>query len=326
MSRRRRLPGSLVWGGWIVGLLVLLALGAPLLAPYDPSEQLDPPAGQYRPPGTELAAVRLEDGRWRLADRVRRTPGGLEIERLGTLEILPASRVANLTAEGVSGRRLYLLGSDRFGRDLFSRMLYGARISLAVGVVSMLLAFTLGVGLGSAAALGGRLVDTLVMRSVDALLSFPFLFLMLTLSAFIRPGPGGTVLLLGSTAWMGISRLTRAGLLGLKEQEFVLAARAMGQHPLTILWRHMLPNTFTPVLIQTTLLIGLLILAESSLSFLGMGIQPPLPSWGNLISEGQGVLAQAWWMAVFPGAAIALTVIGFNLLADGLRDRFDPRG
>jgi peptide/nickel transport system permease protein len=133
------------------------------------------------------------------------------------------------------------------------------------------------------------------------------------------------VALLGGIAWMGISRLTRAELLSLKHREFVVAARAMGQHPLAILWRHLLPNAFTPVLIQAALLIGNLILLEASLSFLGLGIQPPTPSWGNLIAEGQGVLAQAWWIATFPGAALALTVIAFNLLADGLRDALDPR-
>jgi peptide/nickel transport system permease protein len=305
--------------------LFLIALAAPLLAPYDPAEQLDPAASLYRPPGTALAAVHLADGSWRLADRARRTPAGLEIERLGGVETLPASQVLNLTPGGVADRRTFLLGTDRFGRDLLSRMLYGARVSLAIGLVSVALALTLGVAVGSAAALGGRLADTVLMRGVDALLSFPWLFLMLALAALFHPGPRATVTILGSTAWMGISRLTRAEILGLRGRDFVMAARASGQHPLAILWRHLLPNAFTPVLIQATLLIGNLILVESSLSFLGLGVQPPLPSWGNLISEGREVLLQAWWVATFPGAALALTVIAFNLLADGLRDLLDPR-
>jgi peptide/nickel transport system permease protein len=323
-ERWRRSP-SLVWGVGLIALLIFSALAAPLLAPYDPDEQLDPPAASYRPPGTALAAIHLADGSWRLAERTRRTPGGLELSRLGTVETLPASGVVNLTPGGVADRRVYLLGSDRFGRDLLSRILFGARVSLAVGVISVILALTLGVTLGSAAALGGRLADAVIMRGVDALLAFPWLFLMIALAAFFRPGPVAVVALLGSTAWMGISRLTRAELLSLKNREFAVAARAMGQHPLATLWRHLLPNAFTPVLIQATLLIGSLILLESSLSFLGLGIQPPTPSWGNLIAEGHDVLVQAWWIATFPGAAIAVTVIAFNLLADGLRDVLDPR-
>lgn len=325
MTRNRRRPPALLWGGGCIAALLLIALAAPLLAPYDPDEQLDPPAGSYRPPGTVLAAVHLTDGSWRLAERARRTPAGLEISRLGKVETLPASRVLNLTPGGVAGRRIYLLGSDRFGRDLLSRILHGARVSLAVGVTAVLLALTLGVAVGSAAALGGGLADAVLMRGVDALLAFPKLFLMIALAAFFRPGPVAVVALLGCIAWMGISRLTRAELLSLKNRDFVVAARAMGQHPLVTLWRHLLPNAFTPVLIQTTLLIGNLILLESSLSFLGLGIQPPTPSWGNLIAEGQDVLVQAWWIATFPGAAIAVTVIAFNLLADGLRDLLDPR-
>lgn len=321
----RTLPASLLWGGGLVAALLLIAAAAPLLAPYDPAEQLDPPAGLYRPPGTSLAAVHLADGSWRFADRVRRTPDGLEIQRLGGNESFPASQVLNRTATGVADRRLFLLGSDKFGRDLLSRILYGARVSISVGLISMTLALTLGVAVGSAAALGGRLADTVLMRGVDALLAFPGLFLMLTLAALFNPGPTTTVMILGATAWTGISRLTRAEILGLRHRDFVTAARSVGQPPLAILGRHLLPNAFTPVLIQATLLIGNLILLESSLSFLGMGIQPPVPSWGNLISEGQDVLTQAWWIAAFPGAALTVTVIAFNLLADGLRDALDPR-
>lgn len=318
-------PATMRWGGTVVVLLLIVAAAAPLLAPYNPAEQLDPPASAYRPPGTELAAVRLADGVWRLADRVRRTPEGLEIERLGRTQTLPATAVQNLTAEGVADRRLFLLGSDRFGRDILSRTLYGARVSLAVGLISMLLALTLGIAIGSLAALGGKVADTILMRSVDAILSFPWLFLLLALAAFLGPAPKMTVVILGVTSWTTISRLIRAEILGLREREFVLAARAMGQHPLVIFWRHLLPNAFTPVLIQATLLIGALILTESSLSFLGLGIQPPIPTWGNLIADGRDVLLQAWWISAFPGAALAITVIAFNLLADGLRDRLDPR-
>jgi peptide/nickel transport system permease protein len=321
----RRGSPILKWGAGLVAGMAVVALAAPLLAPYDPAEQTDPPAALYRPPGTALAAVHLAGGGWRLADRVERTSEGLRIERLGRSEEIPASRVLNLTADGVADRRLFLLGSDKFGRDLLSRLLYGTRISLAVGLLSLFLALTLGIAFGSLAALGGRLVDSLIMRSVDAILSFPALFLIITLSALLRPGTLTVIGILGFFGWTTISRLIRAEILGLQNREFVLAARAAGQHPLAILWRHLLPNAFTPVLIHAVLLIGNLILAESSLSFLGLGIQPPTPSWGNMISEGRESLAYAWWIAAFPGAAIALTVIAFNLLGDGLRDALDPR-
>jgi ABC-type dipeptide/oligopeptide/nickel transport system permease subunit len=324
-ASRRRPASTLLWGGALAGLLVVTALAAPWLAPYDPAEQLDPPAGLYRPPGTVLAAVHLAGGGWRLADRVRRTGAGLEIERLGIRETLSAREVANLTAGGVADRRVFLLGSDRFGRDLASRMLYGTRVSLAVGLLSVALSLTLGVIVGSAAATGGRLADFLIMRGVDALMAFPFLFLIMALAAFFHPGPGLIVMILGATGWMSISRLIRAEIVSLQKREFILAARALGQTPFAILWRHLLPNAYTPAAIRATLLIGDMITLEASLSFLGLGLQPPIASWGNMIAEGQEVLLQAWWVATFPGAALALTILAFHLLADGLQDTFDPR-
>ena len=330
IRRLRRLPGNLLWGAGIVSLLLLAAAAAPLLAPYQPSEQLDPVAARYRPPGTVLAAVHTSDGRWRLAERVERVEDGpagdgLAVERLGRREILPAPQVLNLSAGGVADRRVFLLGTDKFGRDLWSRMLHGARVSLAVGLLSVALALTLGVAVGSAAALGGPLADSLLMRTVDALIAYPFLFLMILLAALFTPGTGAMILLLGSTAWPGISRITRAEIVGLNRREFAVAARAIGQTPLKILLRHLLPNALTPVLVRATLMVGNLILLESSLSFLGLGIQPPTPTWGNMVAEGREALGQAWWIATFPGAILAVTVIGFNLLADGLRDVLDPR-
>lgn len=327
MPERRRLPPTLLYGLGLLLVLGLPSLAAPWLTSYNPAEQMDAAVAKNRPPGAVLAAVHLTDGSWRLAERAERVPGGLRIESGERSEVLPENAVANLTADGVADRRRFPLGTDRLGRDLWARMLYGGRISLLIGALSALLSLTLGVAVGAAAALGGRWIDALLMRLVDAFLSFPWFFLVITLAALFKPGTMPLVLILGATGWMGISRLMRAEILGLKQREFVLAARALGQHPFTIFRRHLLPNAFTPLLIQTALLIGDSILAESSLSFLGFGVQPPTPSWGNLVAEGSGpsVLFSSWWLATFPGAAITVTVIALNLLGDGLRDLFDPR-
>lgn len=324
MRRKMRNP-NLLWGVLLAGLLALLSAAAPWIAPYDPDEQLDPAVASYRPPGTSLAAVRLADGTWRLADRVERTPEGLRIERLGRTETLAARQVLNLTPDGVANRRLYLLGSDKFGRDLWARMLWGGRISLAIGALTALLSLILGVAVGASAALGARWLDTLLMRFVDALLSLPGIPLYVTLTALFRPGTAALVGILAALAWTTISRLARAEILSLKEREFILAAKTIGLGPFTIFWRHLLPNAFTPVLIQTTVLVGQLILVESSLSFLGMGVQPPTATWGNLLAESREAISFAWWIATFPGAAIATAVIAFHLLGDGLRDVMDPR-
>jgi peptide/nickel transport system permease protein len=323
---RRRLPPALLWGLGLLLALGLPPLAAPWLSAYDPAEQVDAAVAKNRPPGTVLAAVHLSDGSWRLADKAERVPGGLRITIGERSEILPEAEVVNLTAHGVADRRHFLLGTDRLGRDLWSRMLWGGRISLLVGSLAALLALTLGVAIGSFAALGGPWIDTALMRLVDAVLAFPAVFLIITLTALFRPRLGSLVLILGFTGWMTISRLIRAEILSLKQRDFVLAARALGQHPFVIFWRHLLPNAFTPVLIQTALLVGNVILAESGLSFLGFGVQPPTPSWGSLVAEGgnPSALYSAWWLATFPGAAISLIVIAFNLIGDGLRDLLDP--
>ncbi|HEX5758491.1 MAG TPA: ABC transporter permease, partial [Thermoanaerobaculia bacterium] len=260
-----------------------------------------------------------------LADRVERTSGGLRVERLGRVERLPAASVRNLADGGVADRRVFVLGSDRFGRDVLSRLLHGARVSLGIGLLAVLVAITLGVAVGAAAATGGPWVDAVLMRAVDALLAFPWLFLLLALSALFRPGALLLVLLLGATAWMEVSRLVRAEVLGLRGRDYVLAARGIGQRPPVILLRHLLPGALPPVLVRGALLAGQVILVESALSFLGLGIQPPTASWGNMVAEGRDVLTAAWWLAAFPGAAIALTVIALNLLGDRLRDLLDPR-
>jgi len=312
-------------GGVLVGVLAVLALAAPWLAPHDPTRQLDPAAARYRPPGTVLAVVELADGRTLLADRAARTAEGLRVERLGRTEVLPAEGVANLTPEGVADRRLFLLGTDGYGRDLLSRILHGARISLGVALLSVALALTVGLLVGSLAGAGPRLLDGVLMRGVDALLAFPWLFLVLALTALFRPSTTLVILVLGATSWMGLSRLVRAEILSLKEREFILAARGLGLHPARILLRHLLPNSLNPVVVQATLTVGNVILTESALSFLGMGVQPPTASWGNIVADGRDVLTTAWWVSTFPGLMIVLAVLAFNLLGDRLRDVLDPR-
>lgn len=319
----RTLP-AVRWGLGMVSGLLLVALMAPVLAPYEPGEQLDPEAAGLRPPGTRLEAVHLAGGDWLLADRAWRTPRGLWVERLGHRELLPAARVSNLAGAGVADHRRFLLGTDRFGRDIASRLLYGARISLAVGVLAALLALTVGIAVGSLAALGGPVLDLLLMRGVDAMLAFPWIFLLIALAALLRPETPELIVIMGCTGWMGISRYTRAELLSLSRRNFVLAARALGEGPLAVLFRHLLPNALTPVLVQASLQVGNLILLESALSFLGLGVQPPTASWGAMIADAHESPLDAWWLSVFPGAALACCVIAFNLLGDELRDTLDP--
>lgn len=305
--------------------LALLGLFAPWLAPYDPNELVDPVGGKFRPPLTALAAVELTNGRWKLADRAIRVGEGLKIECLSETTILPVSEVANLDGEGVADRRVFLLGSDRFGRDVLSRIIYGARVSLQIAFLSVALSMIIGIGIGALAAMGPRLLDAWLMRFIDGLLAFPFILLLILLAAFYDPGPGALILMLASTTWMPTARFMRAELLSLQQRDFVIAARGLGAHPWHILTRHLLPNALTPVLVQSVLLVGNVILFESTLSFLGWGIERPFATWGNMIAQSRGDLSVAWWTGVFPGLALAFSVIVLNLATDALRDLLDPR-
>lgn len=307
-------------------LLVLIAIPgllAPWLAPYSPSEQLDARGGQYRPPGTVLQAVQTER-RWYLADAVERTASGLRLDVRGQVLQLAAAEVLNLTPDGVADRRVFLLGSDKFGRDVLSRLIYGARISLFVGLTSILMAVTIGLAVGATAALLGGWVDSLLMRLVDGLLTFPWFFLLIALLAIFPVGPMTLILILGGTTWMAISRLVRGEILALAKLDFVQAARGFGAGRWHIFSRHLLPNILNPVLVAATLQIGRLILAEASLSFLGFGIAPPDPSWGEMIATGRYQLSSSWWVATFPGLALVITVVALNLVGDGLRVLLNP--
>jgi peptide/nickel transport system permease protein len=217
------------------------------------------------------------------------------------------------------------LGTDELGRDVLSRLLYGARVSLWVGFVAVGIALCIGVSLGLVAGFFGGLVDELVMRAVDVMLCFPSFFLILAVIAFLEPGLGNIMIVIGLTSWMGVARLVRAECLSLRNREFVEAARLAGAGAPRLLLRHILPNAMAPVLVSATLGIAGAILIESALSFLGLGVEPPDPSWGNMLLEGKNVLEIAPWMSMYPGLAILFTVLGYNLLGETLRDILDPR-
>ncbi len=219
----------------------------------------------------------------------------------------------------------HLFGTDDLGRDVFTRMLYGAGISLKVGFVAVGIAVIIGTLLGAVSGYYGGLTDIVIMRFVDIMLCFPSFFLILAVIAFMEPSIFNIMAVIGFTSWMGITRLVRAEFLSLKERDFVLAVRAMGAGAPRIIFSHILPNAMAPVLVAATLGIAAAVLTESALSFLGIGVQPPTPSWGNMLTQGQSVLGIAWWLSFFPGMAILITVLGYNLLGEGIRDAIDPR-
>jgi len=257
-------------GGFVVGLLFVVSVLAPLLVPYDPNginawQVLSPPSWQH----------------W--------------------------------------------FGTDELGRDVLSRVIYGARISLKVGFVAVGIAVAIGTLVGLVSGYYSGIIDTALMRFVDIMLCFPAFFLILAVIAIREPSIWNIMIVIGLTGWMGVARLVRAETLSIREMDYIMAARCIGCSNLRIIFRHILPNAISPVLVAATLGVAGAILTESALSFLGIGVLPPTPSWGNILTSGKDYIEFAWWLSLFPGLAILVTVLAYNLLGEGIRDALDPR-
>ncbi len=234
---------------------------------------------------------------------------------------------ANLRARNLPPSAEHPFGTDDMGRDILARTLYGGRISLSVGLVSVGISLSMGVVLGSLAGFFGGFIDTIIMRLADIFYSFPFLILAITISAVFGPSIYNTMIILGVLSWPGSARLLRAEFLRLKNTDFVSAATAIGANPTRVMFRHILPNSFSPLLVSATLGVASAILSEAGLSFLGLGVPPPAPSWGNMLNRARPlhILANMPWMWLAPGIAIFVVVLSISFVGDGLRDAFDPR-
>ena len=270
-----------MFGAALVGLLIIVALFAPLLSPHDPSEQ-------------------FRDGL---------TPDGQPIPS---------------TLFKAGGTTEFPLGTDSNGRDLLSRIFYGAQVSLLVGVLANLLAVTLGIIIGMMAGYLGGWIETILMRFTDIMMAFPTLLLAMTLVAILKPSLWIIIVVIGLVYWTWIARVVYSQVLSIREREFVTASRALGASRLHIIIHHIFPQLVPTIIVWGTLGIATNVMLEASLSYLGIGVQPPTPSWGGMIQQGQSYYRAAPWLVIYPGLAIMITVFAFNLLGDGLRDALDP--
>ncbi len=306
----------------IVGAVALL----PVLWRQSPDRQLDPAVAGLAAPGSRFEVLHLADGRALAAASVEITQTDVVLRGQPRPTRLAIAELAGgALGPRALGTQSFPLGSDEFGRDVAARVLAGGRVSLTVAGWTVLLVCLVALPLGAISGIAPPAIDALVLKGLEALQSFPRLFLLLGLAAVVRPGVVSVVLILGATGWMPMARLVRAEVRSLREREFVLAARAAGAGRSRIVLRHLLPNALAPALIEASLAASSAIVNEAALSFLGFGLQPPAASWGNMIADGRGTLSGGWWVAFFPGAALALTAIAFNLLGEGLRDELDPR-
>jgi len=297
----------------------------------DPAGKIDPARGQHRPtdgiPRRRVAALS-----WR---RLVRSPnllvgfavlalvvGGAAFAR----QIAPYSPIDQAFADQLRPPSpAHLLGTDEFGRDIFSRVIYGARIALTIGVLADGIAAVLGIILGIVSGYFGGWVDSAVMRTVDVMLAFPYLLLAMIVVAILGPSLTNAMIAIGIVYTPQFARLVRGAVLAVRELEFVEAAGALGAGPVRVLGRHVLPNVLSPIIVMATLTVGFTIVETAGLSFLGLGASPPAPEWGSMLATGRSYMLTAPWIATFPGLAILVTVVGFNLVGDGLRDLLDPR-
>ena len=288
--------------------------------------------------GRTRGGVRATRGQWTLAwEAFRRNRLAVAAASVVVLSYLlalltpllapfdPALQGALTTERLLPPSRLHPLGTDQFARDILSRVLYGARISMTIGFVAMSISMTIGTLLGAVSGFAGGRVDAVIMRLVDMVLSFPRLVLLIAIIAFFEPSIFLIVAVLGLTQWPHPTRLVRGEVLSIREREFIQAGTALGFSGSRMVLRHVIPNTLAPVIVAATLGIGDTIVLEAGLSFLGLGVQPPTPSWGTMVADGRDNLFGAWWISTFPGLAIVLVVLSFNIAGDGLRDALDPR-
>lgn len=240
--------------------------------------------------------------------------------------IAPYSPTDQNLYEGLRGpSREHILGQDKLGRDIFSRIIYGSRVSLQVGVFTVGISLIIGLVMGSIAGYFGGLADDLIMRVIDILMAFPGILLAIALMAVLGPSLNNVIIALCVLGWVGYARLVRGQILSVREFDFITAAKALGANPLRIILRHLLPNIFSPVIVQATFGIAGAIVAEAGLSFLGLGTQPPIPSWGSMLNEGMEFILVSPYLTIFPGLCIMIVVLGFNFLGDGIRDVLDPK-
>ncbi|MGQ0570228.1 MAG: ABC transporter permease [Armatimonadota bacterium] len=282
-----------------------------------------------------MAAIAIPASRRRVATRFirnsRALAGACVLAALAVMAVAApalaptAPDLANFDHRLAAPSGPHLLGADHLGRDVLSRAIWASRTSLSIGFLSTIIAVTLGVLVGALSGYFGGWTDTALMRMTDMVLAFPVFFITVMFLALFGPSIPGLVMVIGATSWPPTARLVRAEFLRMRTLDFVSAARSLGASEVRVMARHILPNVMAVIVISVTLRVGVSILAEASLSYLGLGVQPPTPSWGNLVADGREYLRSAWWVSLFPGSFVFMSVMAFNLLGDGLRDAFDPK-